>query len=145
LPELKREGIRIELLGDLSALPGTVKKAIEKAYSALQKNQQAQINIALNYGGRAEIVAAVKKMIESGVDPKQVSEELFPDYLYTKDLPSPDLLIRTGGEQRISNFLLWQAAYAELFFTETLWPDFTPEELEKILHEFGRRKRNFGR
>ncbi|HIC89873.1 MAG TPA: di-trans,poly-cis-decaprenylcistransferase, partial [Anaerolineae bacterium] len=103
------------------------------------------LNVAFNYGGRAEILNAVRRIIEDGVPPSEVNEELFNRYLYTAGLPDPDLIIRTGGEYRLSNFLTWQAAYAEYYATPTYWPDFDQEELDKALLVYSQRDRRFGR
>jgi undecaprenyl diphosphate synthase len=102
------------------------------------------LNVAFNYGGRDEVVQAIKAILRDGVDPKEVTEELVSRHLYTSDSPDPDLVIRTSGEQRISNFLIWQAAYAEWVFPETLWPDFGRDELLAAIQEFGRRERRYG-
>lgn len=145
VPELQKEGVKIEFLGDLTVLPAALKKAINQAYDKLARNSRIQLNIALNYGGRAEIVSATKELIKKKVRPEEVDEENFSHYLFTQGLPDPDLVIRTGGQQRISNFLLWQTAYSEWFFAETLWPDFDETQLNKALADFAARKRNFGR
>jgi len=104
-----------------------------------------RFNVALNYGGRDELVRAIRNIIKDGIKPSQVNEKLVDKYLYTNGQPDPDLIIRTGGEIRLSNFLLWQISYAELYFTDTLWPDFGPKRLEKALREFQSRKRRFGK
>lgn len=143
MPELQKQGVRLEFIGDLDFLPLPLGVTIKKAYTVLSGNSRIQLNICLNYGSRAEMVNAANKLVQENVE--KIDEEAFKKHLYTKDLPDPDLVIRTGGQRRLSNFLLWQAAYSELFFTPTLWPDFTPKELEAVLKEFAERKRNFGR
>jgi undecaprenyl diphosphate synthase len=110
-----------------------------------QHNDRIILNVAFNYGGRAEIMDAVRALIADGTTPDQLTEELFSRYLYTADLPDPDLIIRTGGEWRLSNFLIWQAAYAEYYTTPTYWPDFDERELHKALSEYNLRERRFGR
>lgn len=145
LGELNKEGIKLKILGDLSALPNIVQKSVNKASSLLNNNTQAQLNIALNYGSRAEIVRAAKKIVETKLPLSEIDEQELSEKLYTEGIPDPEIVIRTGGEKRISNFLLWQIAYSELFFTETLWPDFSPQELDTIIKEYSRRKRNFGK
>ena len=110
-----------------------------------RNNERITLNVAFNYGGRAEIVDAVRHLIQDGVRPEDLSEKLLSSYLYTANLPDPDLVIRTGGEWRLSNFLIWQAAYAEYYTTPTYWPDFDEAELDKALIEYNRRERRFGR
>jgi undecaprenyl diphosphate synthase len=109
-----------------------------------KNNDRLVLNVAFNYGGRDEIVQAIKAILKDGINPKDVSAELVSRYLYTSDCPDPDLVIRTSGEKRISNFLIWQAAYAEWVFPETLWPDFGREELLAAIQEFGQRERRYG-
>jgi undecaprenyl diphosphate synthase len=145
LPELQKEGARIEILGETSALPSTLLKKINAAYDSLSKNRRIQINIALNYGGRAEILNAIGKLSKTESDLTKVDEEIFERYLYLPGIPDPDLVIRTGGQTRTSNFLVWQTAYSEWYFTSSLWPDFTEVELQKALENFSERKRNFGK
>jgi undecaprenyl diphosphate synthase len=110
-----------------------------------QHNDRIILNVAFNYGGRSEILDAMRSIIADGIDPNELTEELFSRYLYTGDLPDPDLIIRTGGEWRLSNFLIWQAAYAEYYATPTYWPEFDEEELYKALCEYAARERRFGR
>lgn len=140
LPILKREGVRVEFLGNIDKLPTTVKKILETAKRTLASGKNLQLNIAINYGSREEILKASLNVIDS----KTVNEETFSQFLYTKNLPDPDLIIRTGGQKRLSNFLLWQAAYSELYFTDTLWPDFDEKDFLEALEDFRLRKRNFG-
>lgn len=135
-------GIRIRILGDRGYFPADVVEILDKAEADSEPGGNGTFSIALNYGGRAEIVKAVNDAISSG---ETVTEDNFPKFLYTSDQPDPDMLIRTGGEKRLSNFLLYQAAYSELFFTDTLWPDFSDEEFDDLLDEFAGRNRRYGK
>lgn len=141
IPELKRNSVKLNFIGDFTPLPVPLKKTMEYALKETSDGSSLVLTIAINYGGRHEILEACRKLCESKED---ITEENFKKFLYTKDLPDPDLLIRTSGEMRISNFLLFQVAYTELYFTKTLWPDFTKEEYFKILQDFGKRERRFG-
>lgn len=141
IPELKENSVKLNFIGDISKLPFPLKKAMDYALNETKDGKNLLLTIAINYGGRLEILEAVKQICESGLP---VNEENFKKFLFTKDIPDPDLLIRTSGEMRISNFLLFQIAYTELFFTKTLWPDFTKEEYFEILEEFSKRNRRFG-
>jgi undecaprenyl diphosphate synthase len=140
-----REGVRLRHIGDLEGLPDRLRKAVLDAIELTKNNDRLTLNVAFNYGGRAEIVRGVRRMLEDGVRPEDISEELFSHYLYTEGLPDPDLIIRTGGEMRLSNFLIWQSAYAEYYSTATYWPDFDKEELTKALRAYAQRERRFGR
>ena len=140
--KLVGSGIRLIVAGDKSALSPDLVKEIEKVEQATKNNAEHILNIALNYGGRQEIVNAVNKLINDG---KSVTVDGITEYLYTKDSGDPDLIIRTGGEKRLSNFLLYQGAYSELYFTDALWPDFDEIEFDKALEEFSKRKRRFGK
>ncbi|MBE5753992.1 MAG: di-trans,poly-cis-decaprenylcistransferase [Clostridiales bacterium] len=140
--KLVGSGIRLIVAGDKSALTPDLVKEIEKVEQATKNNAEHILNIALNYGGRQEIVNAVNKLINDG---KSVTVDSITEYLYTKDSGDPDLIIRTGGEKRLSNFLLYQGAYSELYFTDALWPDFDEIEFDKALEEFSKRKRRFGK
>ncbi len=142
--EYTERGIKFFVLGNFQAFPLRVRDAIREMLNIVKKHEVMRFNVALNYGGRDEIVRAIKEMIKDGVKAKDVDEDLVNDYLDTKDQPDPDLIIRTGGEVRLSNFLLWQMSYAELYFTDTLWPDFGPKQLEKAIKEFQDRDRRFG-
>lgn len=147
LDELLENGVRLRVLGDLSGLPPRVQKELERALVLSQGNDKLHLSLAVNYGGRQEILRAVRKIIrdfEAGLLPQEIDELLFRRYLYTAELPDPDLLIRTSGEERISNFLLWQSAYTEFWVTETLWPDFSIEELLQAVEDFQLRQRKFG-
>ena len=143
--ELQAQGVRVRLLGRLDELPDETRSSIGGALDRTAEGTRLQLNIAWNYAGRTEIVDAVRRVIASGVAPEDVDERTISDALYTAGLPDPDLVIRTGGEQRISNFLIWQSAYAELGFDECLWPDFGAPSFDAALLEFARRTRRFGR
>jgi undecaprenyl diphosphate synthase len=144
-PDLIRQGVRVRVLGRLSELPETTRKSIQESISATAGGRRLALNIAFNYSGHSEIVDAVRSALADGVSAAEINEDAIRDRLYTTDLPPLDLLIRTGGEQRISNFLIWQAAYAELYFSERLWPDFDAAEFDAALAEYARRSRRFGR
>lgn len=141
---MKSNGIRFRTIGRIERLPAAVRKWIEKATAETAENTGMILNLALSYGGRGEILEAVKRMNDAGVNMKLLNDETFSSYLDTGGLPDPDLIIRTSGEKRISNFLLWQAAYAELYFTDTLWPDFSEKELHAALVDYQGRQRRFG-
>ena len=129
---------------DRQRLSGPLRHKVAEAEGLTAQNTEAILNVAINYGGRGEIVAAIRELAERGIDMTQLDEETLGRALYTAGLPDPDLIIRTAGEMRISNFLLWQAAYAEIYVTETLWSDFGVAALEVALQEFSRRERKFG-
>ncbi|MGK2851971.1 MAG: polyprenyl diphosphate synthase [Candidatus Limnocylindrales bacterium] len=143
--ELRREGVRVRLLGRMDELPDATRASIAQSVEATEGGERLLLNIAFNYAGRTELVDAVRQLVAAGTDPKAVDEAAVSAALYTAGLPDPDLLIRTGGEQRLSNFLIWQSAYAEFYFCEDLWPDFGPEAFDAALLEFARRHRRFGR
>ncbi|OQA91608.1 MAG: Ditrans,polycis-undecaprenyl-diphosphate synthase ((2E,6E)-farnesyl-diphosphate specific) [Elusimicrobia bacterium ADurb.Bin231] len=142
LNEIKKNGIVLRILGNISGLPSDVRSEVARAENDTRNNTGMILNVALNYGGRQEIIQAVNRIVSSGV--KSVDETEFERYLYTGAIPSPDLLIRTSGEYRISNFLLWQIAYTELYFTDVLWPDFRKEHLLEAIAEYQKRERRFG-
>jgi undecaprenyl diphosphate synthase len=144
LDNLRKNGVRLRHLGSLDDLPHNLQSRIRHAVQMTEANDRWTINVALNYGGRTEIVEAVRRMMKEGLTPDQVSEETISRYLYTSGLPDPDLIIRTAGEMRLSNFLIWQAAYAEYYSTPTYWPDFGPEEFHEALVAYGQRTRKFG-
>jgi undecaprenyl diphosphate synthase len=144
-PELHKNGVRLRHIGSLEGVSEQMKQAIQSAIELTQHNDRITLNVAFNYGGRAEILNAIKRMIQDGVTPTQIDERLFERYLYTAGLPDPDLIIRTAGEMRLSNFLIWQAAYAEYYSTPTYWPDFDKAELYKALVAFSQRQRRFGK
>lgn len=141
---LNEKGVRMVHLGRSEELPDTLQDSIIRATELTKNNQKLVLGLALNYGGRAEIVDATKRIIKDGIAPDRVTEELFSQYLYATEFPDVDLLIRTGGELRISNFLMWQTAYSELYFTDVLWPDFDKKETEKALLAYSKRQRRFG-
>jgi undecaprenyl diphosphate synthase len=143
--ELKEQGVRIRLLGRLDELPDDTRRSIGEALAETAGGSRLLLNVAFNYAGRTELVDAVRRIVASGIPAESVDENAISDALYTAGLPDPDLVIRTGGEQRLSNFLIWQAAYAELYTTEVLWPDFGAEAFDAALLEFASRTRRFGR
>jgi undecaprenyl diphosphate synthase len=145
LAELHKQGAQLRHIGRLEGVRESLREKVRKGMEMTRNNSRLVLNVAFNYGGRDEIVHAIQTMLKDGVDPDKVNEELVSHYLYTADSPDPDLVIRTSGEKRISNFLVWQAAYAEWVFPETLWPDFGREELLAAIQEFGRRERRYGR
>ncbi len=148
LPDLVKNNVKIRLLGDPEGLPQQVREVIDEGLAATANNSGMSLNFALNYGARAEIIRAVKALIEdlsANRTAPSIDEATFSAALYTAGLPDPDLLIRTGGEYRISNFLLWQAAYSELWFTPVYWPDFNREHLLRALSDFQQRERRYGR
>ena len=145
LNDLNKNGVRILHSGRMEGINPQLQKQILNALEVTRNNERITLNVAFNYGGRAEIVDAVRHIIQDGVEPDNLSEELLSSYLYTANLPDPDMVIRTGGEWRLSNFLIWQAAYAEYYTTPTYWPDFDEVELDKALIEYSRRERRFGR
>ena len=137
--------VRIVHIGKQDRLNKELREQISHAEHLTRNNTGITLNVAFNYGGRSEILEAVRRIIRDGVAEEEVDEALFRSYLFTGDSPDPDLIIRTGGEWRISNFLLWQSAYSEYYHTPTLWPDLDPAELAQVLEEFGNRQRRFGR
>ncbi|GAA0445205.1 isoprenyl transferase [Lentibacillus halophilus] len=148
LPELIENNVRIETIGDIELLPDHTKKAVHYAKEKTKNNNGLLLNFALNYGSRFEIMQAIRQIVTDVDDDKlnlnSLNEETFGAYLYTNGLSDPDLLIRTSGEKRLSNFLLWQVAYSEFWFTDVLWPDFSIEMFEKALLDYQRRKRRYG-
>tara|TARA_B100000745_G_C20126667_1_gene385950 strand:+ start:55 stop:750 length:696 start_codon:yes stop_codon:yes gene_type:complete len=141
---LHSEGIRITHLGEKSSLPPEVKEAIKKCEKTTFHNDKLILNLAFNYGGRSEIVKAVKKLVEDKVNPLEINEHQIEERLYTKGIPDPDMIIRTAGEMRLSNFLIWQSAYSEYYSTETLWPDFNESDVSKAIAAYRVRTRKFG-
>ena len=146
--ELAEEGVRLMVVGDRSRLPQDTVAMIDDAEARTQSNERLVLTIALSYGSRQELVSAARQLAEDAraglINPDDITENVFADRLYTRGIPDPDLLIRTSGEQRVSNFLLWQLAYTELVFTETRWPDFGFSDLEQAICEFRRRERRYG-
>jgi undecaprenyl diphosphate synthase len=145
VPELHKNGVCIRHSGRLEQLAPHLQRAITRALELTKNNDRIILNVAFNYGGRAEIVDAVKKMMQDGIQPEQVTEETISKRLYTNGLVDPDLIIRTGGEMRLSNYLIWQAAYAEYYSTPVYWPDFDKHELHRALIAFSQRQRRFGK
>jgi undecaprenyl diphosphate synthase len=145
LATLHRKGVRLRHLGRLDNLPSDIQGAISEMVELTKHNTKIDVNVCFNYGGRAELVDAVRQIVADGRDPSSINEELISSYLYTRNLPDPELVIRTAGEMRVSNFLLWQSAYSEYYATSTLWPDFGREELMEALESFQKRHRRFGK
>jgi undecaprenyl diphosphate synthase len=143
-PELHKRGVRIRHLGRLEGLPESPRLAINNALELTKNNTGMTFSFAFNYGGRIELLDSVRQIIADGIPPEKIDENLFSNYLYTNGFPDVDLLIRTGGELRISNFLIWQTAYSEFYFTDVLWPDFDKKEVEKALIAYSQRQRRFG-
>jgi undecaprenyl diphosphate synthase len=144
LAELHKQGAKLNHIGRLDEVRESLREKVIKGMELTKDNKRLVLNVAFNYGGRDEIVQAVKGILRDGVEAENVNADLIADHLYTAGMPDPDLVIRTSGEQRISNFLIWQAAYAEWVFPETLWPDFGREELLAAIQEFGKRERRYG-
>lgn len=145
LPKLHEQSVQLRHIGDLDRLKPELREKVLGAIDLTKDNDRLVLNVAFNYGGRDEIIYAIQNMIANGVRPEDVTEDLISQYLFTAGVPDPDLIIRTSGELRGSNFLIWQGAYAEWYFTPTFWPNFDREELRKALEEFGSRERRFGR
>lgn len=143
--EYQKKGVKLFVLGNFQAFPKKVARAIEEMLKIVLRHERMKVNVALNYGGRDEIIRAIKNIIKEGIPPEKINEKLVAEHLYTNGQPDPDLIIRTGGEVRLSNFLLWQMSYAELYFTDTLWPDFGPAEFDQAIVEYQKRKRRFGK
>jgi undecaprenyl diphosphate synthase len=147
--EMLDNNIRLNAIGQTERLPQDVQQTLHKVMTVTRKNDGMLLNLALSYGGRAEIVKMVKeiaiKVKNSNIEPDSITPELISEHLYTSEIPDPDLLIRTSGEMRISNFLLWQIAYTEIYVTDTLWPDFAKDEFVRILIDYQHRKRRFGK
>jgi len=143
-PDLVRQGVRVRFIGRRDRAPEALQRKMAALERQTAENTRLNLWIAFDYGGRVEIVEAARRLIESGVEPREVDENVFAANLYAPDLPDPDLLIRTSGELRVSNFLLWQIAYSELVFIDRLWPDFGPHDLEHALAAYARRRRRFG-
>ncbi len=144
IPELRAQGVRVRAIGDLTRLPPGAQEALAAAEAETLPGQDLDLILALSYGGRAEILAAARALLRAGADPDAVDEAAFRRHLYAPDVPDPDLLIRTSGELRVSNFLLWQIAYTELYVTDVLWPDFREAEFDRALAAYAQRERRFG-
>jgi undecaprenyl diphosphate synthase len=145
LDRLNRNGVRLRHIGRMEGLSSDIQQAIQHSTEVTRHNTKLALNICFNYGGRGELVDAVRQIVADGLPPETITEEVISRYLYTKDLPDPDLVIRTASEMRLSNFLIWQAAYSEYYATETLWPDFTREDFLDSLHAYSQRQRRFGK
>jgi len=147
--ELNENRVRLMAMGRLNELPESVRRELDRAIELTSRNEGLILNLALNYSGRSEIVDGIRRLaqdiLNGGLHPREINEELFSNYLYNSQLPDPDLLIRTSGELRVSNFLLWEIAYTEIWVSEVLWPDFSRRELLSALIDYQRRKRRFGR
>jgi undecaprenyl diphosphate synthase len=145
LGQLHQNGVQLRHIGKLDGLSPGLQDKVRDAIELTRSNDRLVLNVAWNYGGRAEIVTAIQQMIEDGVAPDQIDEDLVSAYLYTSDSPDPDLIIRTSGEMRVSNFLIWQGAYSEWYVTPAYWPDFSPDELLEALHAYAQRERRYGK
>jgi undecaprenyl diphosphate synthase len=145
IKKMMGNGVKVDVLGEISGLPKVIQRIIEEIKKTYIKNEAIKLNIALNYGGKKELVEAFKDMIKDGIDLEKVSEADIDKYLYTKGESNPELVIRTGGHVRLSNFLLWQTAYSELYFTTKLWPDFDGEALREAIIWYQEQQRNFGK
>jgi undecaprenyl diphosphate synthase len=145
LNELHKEGVQLRHIGRLERLPARLQEQVLDAIELTRNNDRLVLNVAFNYGGRDEIVHAIQKIIRDGIPAGNVTDELVSQYLYTAGVPDPDLIIRTSGELRVSNFLIWQAAYSEWYVTPTYWPDFDKEEYRRALEAFAQRDRRFGK
>ena len=147
--DLDANQVRLRTIGDLSRLPDRTREALERGIERTAGNTGLQLHLALSYGGRAEILEAARSLARAAqtgrISPEEINEDIFRRSLYSPDVPDPDLMIRPGGDHRISNFLLWQAAYAELWFTDVLWPDFGPDHLDKAIADFQKRQRRYGK
>ncbi len=142
---LHRNGVRVRHVGTMDGVPVHLQRAIQRVIDITCGNQRITLNVAFNYGGRAEIVSAVKRIVADGLPPDEIDEMTISRYLYSPDLPDPDLVVRTAGEMRLSNFLLWQAAYSEYYATPTLWPDFSEDDLHAAIEAYAARRRKFGK
>jgi len=137
--------VRLNVIGQIEKLPPGLKKLVLKIMKETKDNKERILNLAISYGGREEIIEAVKKIIKKKINPSKINEKIFSQHLYTAGQPDPDIIIRTSGEQRLSGFLPWQSVYTELYFSSKLWPDFTGEDLEEVIKEFQSRQRRFGK
>lgn len=144
IDSFNKEDACVKVIGQKYKLSDSLKRVIEKVEKATENNKTIRLNLAVSYGGRWDIINAAKEIIKAGIDPETITEDLFASYLSTANLPDPDLIIRAGGEMRLSNFVLWQSAYSELYFSEKLWPDFTEQDLDIAIEKFSSRERRFG-
>ncbi|MBI4037218.1 di-trans,poly-cis-decaprenylcistransferase [Candidatus Daviesbacteria bacterium] len=145
LKKMMSNGVRVSILGELNGLPLTIRRLVQEIKSAYIKNESIKLNIALNYGGKRELIEAIKGIVKEGINVDKINETTIDKHLYTNGQTNPELVIRTGGRIRLSNFLLWQTAYSELYFTTKLWPDFSPEDLKKAIEWYQTQQRNFGK
>lgn len=145
LEKYNKEGVKVRVIGQRERLPKSLQKAIKTTEKATENNSKLFLNFAISYGGKWDILQAVKRIVEDKISADKIDEALFESYLSTAGLPAPDFIIRAGGEKRMSNFVLWQAAYSELYFSPKLWPEFTEQDLDEALAEFDRRTRRFGK
>lgn len=145
IEQFQEEGVRVRIIGQKDRLSESLQRVISHIEEVTQANVDFYLNLAVSYGGKWDIVQAVQRIIQEGIAPEKINEDLFAQYLSMAGLPDPDLIIRAGGEKRLSNFVLWQAAYAELYFSSKYWPDFDEKEFDIALEEFAKRKRRFGR
>lgn len=145
LKKMMQRGVSVTILGEMHGLPDTIRKLIDQVKKTYIKNESIKLNIALNYGGKRELIEAIKDIVKEGVELDRINEQIVERHLYTNGQPDPELVIRTGGRSRLSNFLLWQTAYSEVYFTKTLWPDFDGKELKKAILWYQAQKRNFGK
>lgn len=145
LEEMNKKGIKVNIIGRLEDWPKGIQEDARKAMDLTQDNHEMTVNVAMSYGGRAEIVDATKRIIADGLKPEEITEAKFAEYTYEAGQPDPEIIVRTSGEQRISGFMLWQSAYSEFYFTDVLWPDFDSKEVDKVIAEYNRRERRFGK
>ena len=145
LDKYNKNGVKVRVIGQRERLPDSLQEAIKKTEEATKSNSNLFLNLAISYGGKWDILNAVKKIVEEKIPVENIDEKLFESYLSTAGLPNPDFIIRAGGEMRMSNFVLWQAAYSELYFCQKFWPDFTEQDLDIALAEFDKRHRRFGK
>ncbi len=145
ISKMMQKGVKVTILGEVHGLPDSIKNMINGIKKVYIKNESIKLNIALNYGGKKELISAIKDIVKKGIDVKRINEELIGKHLYTANQPDPELVIRTGGRVRTSNFLLWQTAYSEFYFTHTLWPDFDAAHFKKALVWYQNQTRNFGK
>ncbi|MBZ9569390.1 di-trans,poly-cis-decaprenylcistransferase [Patescibacteria group bacterium] len=144
IKRLLKEKVKVKIIGQKERLSKSLQKVIKKIENLTKNNKKFQLNLAVSYGGRWDILQAVQRIVRKKIPVKKITEKLIEKYLTTAGLPAPDLVIRAGGEKRLSNFVLWQTAYSELYFSEKLWPDFTERDLDRALEEYARRERRFG-
>jgi undecaprenyl diphosphate synthase len=145
LAKYDKEGTRVRVIGQRDRLPKSLQEAIKRVEEATKNNQNLSLNLAISYGGKWDILNAVKNIVKEGIPAEEIDDKLFENHLSTNGLPAPDFIIRPGGEMRLSNFVLWQAAYAELYFSPKLWPDFNEQDFDIALEEFDKRSRRFGK